>query len=217
MQKSRNESVKVRKIVKLSLLSALIVIMTFTFLGYLRVGLIEISFLAIPVAIGAILMGPGAGLILGTVFGLTSFLQCFGFSALGVALLAINPLFTLLVCLVPRMLMGYLTGLLFKGLSKAQRLKNASYPITCLFAALMNTVFFIGLLFLLFGNSDVMLGIKASLGATSTLAFMVAFAGINALVEAAACTVIGGTVSKILAAVEEKNGLGDQSKSTDAI
>ncbi|MEG1182047.1 MAG: ECF transporter S component, partial [Oscillospiraceae bacterium] len=111
MQKSRNESVKVRKIVKLSLLSALIVIMTFTFLGYLRVGLIEISFLAIPVAIGAILMGPGAGLILGTVFGLTSFLQCFGFSALGVALLAINPLFTLLVCLVPRMLMGYLTGL----------------------------------------------------------------------------------------------------------
>lgn len=86
-----NNSVKIRKMVILAMLTAVIILMTFTPLGYLKLPFVEISFLMLPVALGAILLGPVAGAILGTVFGITSFIQCFGASALGAMLLSINP------------------------------------------------------------------------------------------------------------------------------
>ena len=97
-----------------SVLAAIIVIMTFTPLGYLNIGIVEITFLTIPVAVGAIICGPACGAFLGGVFGLTSFLQCFGIgrpSAFGAALLSINPVATGILCLVPRISAGLLARL----------------------------------------------------------------------------------------------------------
>ena len=65
-----------REMVASAMLMAILLIMSFTPLGYLNVGPLAISFNMIPVAIGAITLGPLGGLILGAVFGLTSFLQC---------------------------------------------------------------------------------------------------------------------------------------------
>ena len=79
----QNKKNKTRKLTQMALLTAIILLMAFTPLGYLRTGVVEITFIMIPVVVGAILMGPGAGAILGGVFGLTSFIQCFGMSALG--------------------------------------------------------------------------------------------------------------------------------------
>ena len=90
-----------------AILAAVILLMAFTPLGYLKVGIIEITFLVIPVAIGAIMIGPGSGAVLGAVFGATSFAQAFA-SPFGAALLAINPFYTFLLTMVPRILMGYL-------------------------------------------------------------------------------------------------------------
>lgn len=71
----------------MAILIAIILVMAFTPLGYLKTAGLEITFIQVPVIVGAILMGPTAGAILGGVFGLTSFIQCFGLSAFGAALL----------------------------------------------------------------------------------------------------------------------------------
>ena len=81
-----NATQKTRRLVQLAILVAIMLILAFTPLGYLKVGAIEITFMTIPVVIGAILLGPPAGAFLGGVFGLTSFIQCFGMSAFGSAL-----------------------------------------------------------------------------------------------------------------------------------
>lgn len=76
---------KTRKLVQMAILIAVMLILAFTPLGYLKVGAIEITFMTIPVVVGAIILGPAAGAVLGGVFGLTSFIQCFGMSAFGAA------------------------------------------------------------------------------------------------------------------------------------
>ena len=71
---------KTRRLVQMSILIAIMLILAFTPLGYLKVGAIDITFMTIPVVVGAILLGPASGAVLGGVFGLTSFIQCFGIS-----------------------------------------------------------------------------------------------------------------------------------------
>ena len=66
------------EMVLMAILAAIMLILGFTPLGFLRVGAIEITFMVIPIAIGAILLGPRGGAILGGLFGAISFFQCFG-------------------------------------------------------------------------------------------------------------------------------------------
>ena len=113
---NKNISAKTSRMVQLAILTAIIFLMGFTPIGFLHVGAVEITFIMIPVIIGAIVIGPGAGAFLGAMFGLASFIQCFGMSAFGSTLLGIQPVFTFLVCMVPRILMGWLCGLIFRGL-----------------------------------------------------------------------------------------------------
>lgn len=64
----------VRYLSELALLTALVLIMAYTPLGYLKTPWgVEITFIVIPVAVGSIILGPMAGGFLGLVFGLTSF------------------------------------------------------------------------------------------------------------------------------------------------
>ena len=106
------------RLVELALLVAIEILMSFTPLGYLKTPVIEITFMMIPVAIAAMMIGPVESLVVGTVFGITSFVQCFGMSAFGTAMMAVNPFGTAVICFVPRILTGLLTGLIFYALSK---------------------------------------------------------------------------------------------------
>ncbi len=180
---------------QLAILVAIIIILAFTPLGYLKAGAIEITFITIPVVIGAIVLGPGAGAILGAVFGITSFIQCFGLSAFGGVLLGINPFFTFILCMVPRILMGYLCGLIYKGINKFDRTRIISFIAASLSGAVLNTLFFIIALMLLFGNSSFIIGLQ---GGRSLLTFLIAFVGINGLIEAGVTFFVGTAVSKPL-------------------
>ena len=101
-----------RRLTQLALLLALVLIMSYTPLGYLPVGPLTLSLLTIPVAIGAMLLGPAAGAVLGGAFGLTSFFNALrGGSAMGSALFALNPLATFVMCFGARLAMGWLCGL----------------------------------------------------------------------------------------------------------
>ncbi|HBJ10753.1 MAG TPA: ECF transporter S component, partial [Ruminococcaceae bacterium] len=104
---------KIQKLTVLSVLAAITAIVAFVPLKTLG---LEITFTMIPVAIGAILYGPSGGAVLGAVFGAVSFLQCLGYSPFGAALLAINPVFTFIVCVPTRILAGLLAGLIYKAL-----------------------------------------------------------------------------------------------------
>ena len=94
-----------QKLTRLAVLVAVTLLMAFTPLGYLKTAGVELSFLMIPVTVGAIVLGPVSGMILGAVFGITSFVQCLnGTSFFGATLLGISPVATLLTCLPTRML-----------------------------------------------------------------------------------------------------------------
>ncbi len=178
-----------------AVLSAIIIVMTFTPIGYLNIGIVEITFLTIPVAIGAIVCGPGCGAVLGGVFGATSFIQCFGIlrpSVFGMALLSINPLSTALICFVPRILAGLFAGIIFKAFKKKSG--NVAYAATSLSTGMFNTLFFVLILITFFNVeslSSLQLGnnIFQIIGAIITL---------NSVIEWVVCLVVGLAVSKAL-------------------
>lgn len=193
------KNVKTLKMVQVAILLAVVLIMSFTPLGYLKTAGLEVSLLSVPVAIGAMLIGPGAGAILGAAFGLTSFYQCFGISVFGAALLNINPLFTFIVCVPTRMLMGYLTGVLFKLIAKADKTNTICYFAGGLLAALLNTLFFVGTLLVFFWNTDYIQSFNVT--GANVIVFFALFVGVQGLVEAAITCVAGGAVSKAVAKV----------------
>jgi uncharacterized membrane protein len=186
--------------VQTAILSAILIIMAFTPLGYLKVGTISITFLTLPVVIGAILLGPASGATLGGVFGITSFAQCFGLDVFGTTLMGINPFLTFIMCMVPRILMGLFVGLIFRALSKIDKSKTWSFAVASLSGAVINTVLFVGALIWFFGNSSYLrqfgANIPAILGVLIT---------INAVIEAGVCMVAGTAITKALGAVNSKN------------
>ncbi len=174
-----------------AVLAAIVVLMAFTPLGYLRTGTgIEITFIMIPVAVGAITLGEKSGAFLGLVFGISSFIQCFGMSAFGAALLQINPIFTFIMCLVPRILMGYLCGVIYKALKKVKR--GVAIFIASLSAPVLNTLLFVGLLIILFGRTDFITEMRAG---ANLFAFLIAFVGFNGILEIIATTLISPPVA----------------------
>ena len=84
--------------VQLSVLIAILHLLELTGLGMIKTAGLEITIMLVPVIVGAIVMGPGAGALLGGVFGLISFWECFGKSSFGVVLMGINGLVEAIVC-----------------------------------------------------------------------------------------------------------------------
>ncbi len=184
--------------VEMALLIAIILIMAFTPIGYIRTLGLEITLIVVPVAVGAVTLGPSAGAVLGAVFGITSFIQCFGMSPFGAVLLSINPVYTFIVCVFSRVLMGWLTGWLYKAFLKISLLKKASVVLANLCCPLMNTLFFMGTLILFFYQTEYIQEMAQGMGAGNPLVFVLLFVGVNGLVEAAACFVVGSAISQAL-------------------
>ena len=164
----------------------------------IKIGVVEMTIMMIPVIIGAISLGPVAGGILGGVFGLLSFYECFGKSAFGVLLFEINPWATALMCIVPRVLAGMLTGLIFVLLKKVDKTKLISFGVAGLSGALLNTLFFMGSLGLLFWNSPEFISTMQSWQIPTDNFFVLcaAMVGTNGIIEAIVCFVTGSAIAK---------------------
>lgn len=185
--------------VKLAMLVALLMIFCFTSIGFLKIGIVEITFNMIPVVIGAIAIGPAAGAFLGALFGAASFWQCFGQSTFGTLLFGVNPFFTVLICFVPRILAGLIPGLIFRAMTKKKD-NIAAYFVSAAVGSLTNTVLFVGGFCLLF--KDTMLGMASDNG-LSPLAFIATAFLLNASVELVANTAIVAAVSKAVTKAEK--------------
>lgn len=191
-----NKKFNTSQLVLLGLMTA-ILLMAYTPLGYLNIGPLAITFNVIPVAVAAITLGPAGGAIVGSVFGLTSFLQCIGVggtSAMGAVLFGINPVLAFVQRFVPRLLDGLLLGYIFRGVRKVSNTPTACF-VTGFCSAFLNTALFMSLLVLLFGNTEYM---QTLMGGKNVIAFICGFVGINAVCEMVSSTIITGAVGLAL-------------------
>ena len=187
----------VKQLVLLGLLTAILLVMSYTPLGYLNIGPLAVSFNVIPVAIAAVALGPVGGAIVGGVFGITSFLQCIGIggtSAMGAILFEINPFLAFVQRFVPRVLDGLIIGFIHKGAKKLFGTYVACF-ITGFCSAFFNTAFFMSALVLLFGNTEYVQGL---INGRNIIVFICTFVGINAVCEMIASTIITGGVGSAL-------------------
>ncbi|MDO4493759.1 MAG: ECF transporter S component [Clostridia bacterium] len=144
-----------KQLVILGLLTAVVLILSMTPLGTLPLGPLSITLNMIPVAIAAVTLGPVGGLIIGTVFGLFSFLQAVGMfvpSGLGMITFQISWFGTFVQRVVSRALVGLLCGFIFAAFRKAGHRKTGMFA-TGFCAALLNFILFMGLLVALFSNA----------------------------------------------------------------
>lgn len=145
---------------QLGLLIGIITLLAVTPLGYIPVGVIRATTIHIPVIIGGILLGPKAGAILGFYFGLTSLVNntlnptvtSFVFTPFYQAgEIGGSPL-SLLICFVPRILIGVTAAYLFKALSKVDRSKLFALGVSGIAGSLVNTLLVMGGIYLFFGR-----------------------------------------------------------------
>lgn len=149
-------------LVKMALFVAIIILLSVTPLGYIHLGVINATTIQIPVIIGAILFGWKKGAFLGGVFGITSMIKntvspnvtSFVFSPFyPVAGTTKGSPLAIIVCLLPRIMIGVVAGLLFKALSKTKLSKALSAGVCGFCGALTNTILVMGGIYLFFGRS----------------------------------------------------------------
>ena len=105
------KNMNTRTLTRVALLVAIELVMKAVGLGSVPMGPLYMSFLTLPIAVGAITMGPAVGAILGGVFGAVSFYDAItGASAMTGALFQVSPLNTFILCVGMRVLMGLCVG-----------------------------------------------------------------------------------------------------------
>ena len=192
--------------VRLALLVAIEVAMRLLGLGKVPVGPLNMSFLTLPIAVGGVCMGPVAGLVLGGVFGAFSLYDAVsGAGGMTAAFFQYSPVHTVILTVGMRMLMGLCCGLVYKALRRVDAKSYVSYFVGAISAPLLNTLFFMGYIVLVFYRTETVQNLVAAKGATNPLMFVVLLVGVQGLMEAGVCGVLGGIVSKAVDGFLRKN------------
>lgn len=196
-------------LMELALLVGILLMMNITGLAMIPLPGQYASIMTVPVAVGAMMLGPLAGGVLGGVMGCISFYTAIktGFSTMFLAGYTGGSVVVLsfLNTIPTRILMGVCVGWLFRALYKVDPSKTISYYIGGLAAPVLNTLFYMTVLVLIFWNAPTL---QALLGEElmakfqdNVLLFVAAYVGIQAVLEAAVGCVISGTICKALRVV----------------
>ena len=183
---------KTRKLVQLSLLIALEAVMAFTPLGFIMIPPISITILHIPVIIGAILMGPTYGGILGGAFGVLAMIKATFFAASPADLLfspflSGAPVQSLVMCIVPRILLGVFAALLYRLFKGFFGKDVPALAVSCILTTLLHSLMVLGSMWLFFS-------------AMPLRDVFITIASLNCIVEMLAAGVVGTAVCKPLMA-----------------
>lgn len=195
-------------LVQVALFAALIIIMAFTpFLGYIPLGFTNATTIHIPVIIGAILLGPKKGGILGFVFGLTSLIRStmtptptsFVFSPF-YSLGEIHGGFqSLIICFIPRILIGvvpyYVYHFFAKITGKWKSSRAFSLGIAGVAGSLTNTLLVMGMILLFFKDAYAAVN-EVSVEAVYTL--IAGVIAVNGVPEAIIAAIIVSFAGKVL-------------------
>lgn len=154
-------TVDIRKLTTVSILIAIQLILSATPIGFISWGVTRATTMHIPVIIGAILLGPKIGALLGGVFGLISLvtnivtptITSFVFSPFYSVGANSGNLYSLVIVFVPRILIGIVAGTLFLGLQKVHVSKTVSCILAGIAGSLTNTVLVMSGIFVFFGQN----------------------------------------------------------------
>ena len=197
-----------KTLTRVALLVAIELVMKLVGLGSVPVGPLYMSFLTLPIAVGAITMGPAVGALLGGVFGAVSFYDAItGASAMTGALFQVSPLNTFILCVGMRVLMGLCCGLIFKVLQKLDKSRTWSYILSAMTAPALNTLFFMGYIVLAFYGCDYVQNLVSVKGAANPFMFVVLLVGVQGVAEFLVSGILGGIggMAYIVPAVGEWN------------
>lgn len=188
----------IRYLTQLALLVAIELVLWQTPLGYLRIGALSVSFMTVPVAIGAMIMGPAAGALLGGVFGVTSMIDTFMVPGMKLILFQLNPFGWVMFVLVARILCGLLCGLVFRALKKALNGNTVACAVSAVSCPFFNTLFFMGFMMLFYYGSDYIQNMCTTLQVGNPITLILAMVGVQGVVEMLVCGVVGTIVVKAL-------------------
>ena len=152
---------KLQVMVQMSFLLAIMVLLTFTPLGFIMIPTGAITIMHIPVIIVAVVLGPFYGGLLGGTFGVLSMIKATIGAVSPVDLLfspvsSPNILGTIIMTMLPRILLGVVAGYLFQLLQRWDSRKIWSVAVSAAVASVVHTVLVLGCLSLFFQAITIM-------------------------------------------------------------
>lgn len=173
----------------LAILIALLWLLDLTGIGYIPVGAgLNITLLVFPVSIAAICVGKKGGLLLGLMFGLTSYLTAVnGKDPVGQVLFQEQPIQLAVVCIGSRILMGLGVALIYQGLNKLFKKDHiVSIIVASISGTLLNTIFFLIFFWAFFSSTE------------NLFKFIFSALAINFVIELIVNSILSFSLSKVI-------------------
>ena len=193
---------KINRMVGIAVLAALVVVLQLLS-SVIKIGTVSITLTLIPIVVGAAFYGPGAGAILGTVFGLVVYINsATGADTGGNLVFLANPFLCAVVCIGKGPLSGWCAGLVYRLVARMDAAlgRNAvAVLLAAITAPVVNTgVFLLGMV-LFFQET-----LRAWAAGSALLTYaLFTLAGVNFLVELGLNLVLSPAVSTLIRAIRK--------------
>lgn len=162
MAANKSNRKQILTLTQFAMLTAIEAVVCFTPLGSLpAIGPVSATLSALPVIVTALLMGTVPGAFMGFLFGLCSFIV-WTFTPPTPLAFVFTPFYTLgeisgniwsiVICFVPRILIGVVTGLLAGAFAKTKMPRKVSFAISGILGSLTNTFLVLGGIYVFFGE-----------------------------------------------------------------
>lgn len=138
----------IKKFTLTAIFISIILLFAFTPFGFIHLGVIKATIIHIPIIIGAIILGPKIGSLLGFVFGLTSIavntlaptLLSFAFSpAIPVPGTGQGSFWAIVVAIVPRVILGLIPYYIYRAFLKLRKNKETNQKLPLFLTGLLTT------------------------------------------------------------------------------
>lgn len=202
-----------RYMATLAMFCGLLLVMGATGIGFIPLPVIKATTMHIPVILGAVLLGPAAGAVLGGVFGLCSIwanttspgLLAFAFSPFMTTEGLPGVLKSLWIALGCRILLGVIAGWLWKGLKKVLKQDYLALPVTAAVSTICHTVLVMGSIYLLLAQQYAQAKNVAITAVFGLVMGTVTASGIpEAIIAAVLVTVIGKALLNLMARMKNR-------------
>jgi len=192
-----------RFMVSVGLMAAIVIVLANTPLGMIQLPIVKATTVHIPVIIGAILLGPTAGAILGGVFGVCSLISntmaptllSFAFSPFMSTTGIIGAIKAIWVSVGCRILIGLAAGWLWRLLKKIKLNQIVALSITGFVGSMVNTVAVMGSIYLLFAQQYAQ---AKDVAVTAVWGLIMGTVTASGIPEAIAAAVLVTVVTKVL-------------------
>lgn len=210
MRKTKTDT---RYMATLAMLCGVLLVMGMTGIGFIPLPVIKATTMHIPVILGAVLLGPGAGAVLGGLFGCCSIwantttpgLLAFAFSPFMSTDGIPGALKSLWIALGCRILFGLIAGWLWIMLKKLFRRDYVALPVTAALSTVLHTVLVMGSIYLLLAQQYADAKNVALSAVFGLVMGTVTASGIpEAIAAAILVTVIGKTMLRVLARLQKR-------------